>query len=83
MVVSDHGLMKGVILCPCRDTIDSNGTADLLLENLYKRFGLPDQLISDQGPQFATRAFRELLRLLGIKSALTTAYHPQADGGTK
>ena len=45
--------------------------------NLYKRFGLPDKIISDQGPQFASKAFLELLKLLGIKSALSTAYHPQ------
>ena len=63
-----------------RPTLD---TAKLLLENLYKRFGLPDKIISDRGPQFASKAFIELLRLLGIKSALSTAYHPQTDGTTE
>jgi len=27
--------------------------------------------------------FKELLKLLGIKSALSTAYHPQTDGTTE
>ena len=27
-----------------------------------------------------SKSFRELLKLLGIKSALSTAYHPQTDG---
>ena len=40
-----------------------------------KQFGLPDKMISDRGPQFASKAFIELLKLLGIKSALSTAYH--------
>ena len=53
------------------------------MENLYKRFGLPDKIISDRGPQFASKAFLELLKLLGIKSALSTAYHPQIDGTTE
>jgi Chromo (CHRromatin Organisation MOdifier) domain len=53
------------------------------LDNLYKRFGLPDKIISDRGPQFAAQSFRELLKLLGIKSSLTTAYHPQSDGATE
>jgi hypothetical protein len=83
LVMVDQGLTKGVILVPCKKTITSEETARLLLENLYKRFGLPDKIISDRGPQFASKAFIELLKLLGIKSALSTAYHPQTDGTTE
>ena len=57
LVVVDQGLSKGVILMPCNKTITSEGTAKLLLEILYKRFGLPDKIISDRGPQFASKAF--------------------------
>ena len=83
LVVVDQGLTKGIILAPCNKSITAEGTARLLLENLYKRFGLPDKIISDRGPQFASKAFIELLKLLGIKSALSTAYHPQTDGTTE
>jgi transposase InsO family protein len=83
LVVVDQGLTKGVILLSCSKTITAEGTATLLLDNLYKRFGLPNKIISDRGPQFAAQSFRELLKLLGIKSALTTAYHPQSDGTTE
>ena len=83
LVMVDQGLTKGVILIPCDKTITAERTAKLLLENLYKRFGLLDKIISDQGPQFASKAFIELLKLLGIKSALSTAYHPQTDGTTE
>jgi hypothetical protein len=83
LVVVDQGLSKGVILTPCNKTLTSQDTAQLLLGNLYKRFGLPDKIISDRGPQFASKAFVELLKLLGIKSALSTAYHPQTDGTTE
>jgi hypothetical protein len=38
----DHGLLKGVILMPTMKTIDTKGTAKLLLDNLHKRFGFPD-----------------------------------------
>ena len=47
LVMVDHGLMKGVILLPCNKTITAEQVANLLLENLYKRFGLPDEIISD------------------------------------
>lgn len=82
MVVVDHGLTKGVILLPTTKKHTADATAQLLLDNLYKRFGLPDKFISDRGPQFAAMAFWELLKLLGIKSSLSTAYHPQSDGAT-
>ena len=75
--------MLCTILIPCDKTITAEGTDKLLLNNLYKRFGLPDKIISNRGPQFASKAFVELLRLLGIKSALSTAHHPQTDGTTE
>ena len=83
LVIMDQGLSKGVILLPCDKGITSEDTAKLLLENLYKWFGLPDKIISDRGPQFASKVFVEPLKLLGIKSALSTAYHPQMDGTTE
>src|SRR5277367_4052640 len=72
LVVVDQGLSKGVILIPCAKTLTAEGAAQLLLDNLYKRFGLPDKMISDRGPQFAAHSFRELLKLLNITSSLTT-----------
>ena len=83
LVVVDQGLSKGVILLPCNKTITVEETAKLLLDNLYKRFGLPNKIISDRGPQFASKSFVELLKLLGIKSALSTAFHPQTEGTTE
>ena len=83
LVIVDQGLTKGIILLPCTKTITAEETAELLLNNLYKRFGLPDKIISDRGPQFASRTFVELMKLLGIKSTLSTAYHPQTDGTTE
>ena len=83
LVVVDQGLTKGVILTPCNKTITAEETGRLLLENLYKRFGLPDKIISDRGPQFMSKSFVKLLKLLGTTSALSTAYHPQTDSTTE
>ena len=83
LVMVDQGLTKGVILTPCNKTITAEETGRLLLENLYKQFGLPDKIILDQGPQFASKSFVELLKLLGITSALSMAYHPQMDSTTE
>jgi transposase InsO family protein len=83
LVMIDRGNTKGAILIPMTKTLMQEGAGQLLLDNLYKRFGLPDKMLSDRGPQFAAKASRELLKLLGIKSNLTMAYHPQTDGATE
>ena len=64
--VVDHGFTKGVILIPCTKEITAEQTAQLLVDNLFKRFGLPEKMISDRGPQFAAQVFRHFLQLLEI-----------------
>jgi hypothetical protein len=44
---------------------------------------MPDTVISDRGPQFASSFMQELSALLGIKLKMSTAYHPQMDGQTE
>jgi len=44
---------------------------------------LPTCTISDRGPQFTVAFMTDVYRLLGIKAAKTTAYHPQVDGQTE
>ena len=83
LVMVDRGNTKGAILIPTTKTLTQEGAGQLLLDNLYKRFGLPDEMLLDRGPQFAAMAFRELLKLLGIKLNLTMAYHAQTDGVTE
>ncbi|THG97606.1 hypothetical protein EW145_g7582, partial [Phellinidium pouzarii] len=83
MVIVDHDSSKGIVLCPCNKTIDALGTALLYHQNVYRRFGLPKRIISDRGPQFASHVFQTLCSRLGIKSKLSTAYHPQTDGQTE
>ena len=83
LVMVDRGNTKGAILIPTTKTLTQEGAGQLLLDNLHKRFGLLDEMLSDRGPQFTVMAFRELLKLLGIKLNLMMAYHPQTDGATE
>jgi len=84
MVAVDHGLSKGVILTPCSKTgLTAEHTAQLYIDNVYARFGLPDKLISDCRPQFDSEFWKELCDALQIKHAMTTAWHPQTNGGTE
>jgi transposase InsO family protein len=47
------------------------------------RFSLPDKIISDRDPHFVSNLFQELGKLLGVKLAMSTVYHPQTDGETE
>src|ERR1700759_1495850 len=55
MVVVDHGLLKGVIYTPCMKKTDALGTAQIFIDQVWRRFGLPDIIISDRGPQFSAK----------------------------
>jgi len=83
MVMVDHGSTKGVVFIPCNKTINALGAATLLLDHIYKIFGLLDKIISDSDPYFTSQLFQELGRLLRIKLAMSTAYHPQTDRQTE
>jgi len=59
------------------------GAARLFLHQVWKLYGLLKYVISDRGPQFIARFTRELYRLLGIKLASSTAWHPQTNRQTE
>uniref|UniRef100_A0A0W0GCL2 Putative reverse transcriptase-rnase h-integrase n=1 Tax=Moniliophthora roreri TaxID=221103 RepID=A0A0W0GCL2_MONRR len=83
LVVVDHSSMKGVIFTPCTKTTDATKIAELLIQHLYKRFGLLDCIISDRDPRFAAEVFQKMGKQLSIKHSMSTAFHPQTDGETK
>jgi len=64
-------------------TVTAEGAARLFLHQVWKLHGLLKCVVSDRGPQFVARFTRELYRLLGIKLASSTAWHPQTDRQTE
>ena len=50
------------------------------LRQLFSSFGLPNQLVSDNGPQFVSTEFLEIFRLNGIKHFRSAPYHPATNG---
>jgi transposase InsO family protein len=51
-----------------------------LNSEFFPRFGFPEVLISDQGQEYNSNAFRDGLRLLGINHKRTTPGHPETNG---
>ena len=54
--------------------------AQLLIEKIVCRHGVPAKLLSDRGANFLSELLEEIYRLLGTKKVNTSAYHPQTDG---
>jgi len=81
--VVDHSLTKGIILILTTKGVISEGIATLLMNNLFQRFGIPDKVISDHDPRFIAKSMKVFLQGLGVKQAMSTAFHPQTDGTTE
>jgi len=79
LVVVDR-LTKMVHFIPTTEKMSAEGLARLFRDNVWKLHGLPKSIISDRGPQFIAGLMQELNEMLGIKSKLSTAFHPQTDG---
>ena len=82
MVVVDW-FTKMAHFMPTTEKTTAEGLARLFRDNVWRLHGLPESIISDRGPQFAAGLMRELNELLGIKTKLSTAFHPQTDGQTE
>ena len=47
---------------------------------VWRFHGLPTDIVSDRDSRFTSETWKELLRLLGIRPWMSTAFHPQTDG---
>lgn len=55
-------------------------TAEALINQVFRVYGLPDDIVTDRGPQFTSRVWKAFCHQLNINVRLTSGYHPQANG---
>ena len=60
------------------DTMTSTKTIEKL-QSLFARYGVPSQLVSDNGPQFKSEEFHMFLKRNGIKHLTSAPYHPASN----
>ena len=76
-------LTKMVHLAPCTSSVTAADTARLFVQNIIRLHGVPDEIVTDRGPQFNSNFWKALTDLLGTKHKMSSAYHPQTDGQTE
>jgi hypothetical protein len=74
---------KLAIFSPCNKTISAPQLAQLFIDKVFVRFGMPTSIVSDRDPRFTSNFWRAFVKLLGTELAMSTAYHPQSDGQTE
>ena len=72
-----------IVLIPTRDTITAPQMAENFRDYIWKRFGMPEQIISDRGTQYVAQFTKDLHKLTNTTTNISTAYHPQTDGQTE
>uniref|UniRef100_A0A3B5QLP2 Integrase catalytic domain-containing protein n=1 Tax=Xiphophorus maculatus TaxID=8083 RepID=A0A3B5QLP2_XIPMA len=63
-------------------SITSHNTIEIL-RRLFSSYGLPEELVSDNGPQLVSQEFRQSLELNGIRHTAVPAYHPASNGAAE
>ena len=76
VVVDAHSKWPEVI--PVSSTTSS--TTIEVLRDLFARFGIPEQIVSDNGSQFVSEEFQAFVRSNGIRHITSAPYHPATNG---
>ena len=50
------------------------------LKSIFSRHGIPDTLISDNGPQYSAKEFESFAKAYGFTHVTSSPYHPQGNG---
>jgi len=59
--------------------ITAMSVASAIIDAWVSAYGPLDRILSDKGPQFMSNFFIAVMKMLGIETVRTTAYHPQTN----
>lgn len=80
-IVLDH-LTKYHWLCPLKKFTSAH-IQKFLLREIFHAFGVPEQIVSDNGTQFKSNEFNSFLTKFGVKHIYTALYSPQSNASER
>lgn len=81
LVFTDY-LTRWTEAFPVKST-DAKTVAEKMYEHIICRYGVPEELLSDNHKAFTGEVIKELTTILKISKTFITPYHPQANGLTE
>jgi transposase InsO family protein len=84
LVVVDR-LSKQSHFIPCSSNQGTTATevAKIYVREVWRLHGLPRSIVSDRGRQFNAYFWKRLCERLGVRTLMSTAFHPETDGQTE
>ncbi|GKV06071.1 hypothetical protein SLEP1_g18002 [Rubroshorea leprosula] len=61
-------------------SLTSKKLEDFVFSSIICRYGIPNQIVADNGTQFNCSSFRDFCSSYGIKLQFTSVYHPKSNG---
>lgn len=69
---------KYVLICPLREAT-AKATCNYLENEVFLKFGVPQKIYSDNGRQFVSGLFKDLLEKYDVEHRLNAVHHPQVN----
>ncbi len=82
LVVIDR-FSKSYCLLPLKGLPTAMETTMLTFNKFICYYGIPEDIVSDRGPQFIFKVWKAFFTLLGVTVSLSPGHHPQSNGQTE
>lgn len=74
---------KTIDLVPLTKLPSAKGLSNIMAKVVFRLHCLSKDIVSDGGPQFISKFWRDFSSLLGVSISLSSRFHPQSGSQTK